>query len=228
MSTNYPNDYDSYPTWQDLVDIIAAAIINNIQDAIVAIEHELGKNPSGDYATVKERLDNIPSGGRWQLVEEVKLTSPVSSYTFNNLDGDSDKEYLLFVRIRAQTGTTHNWKMRFNGDSGNNYFYSWHENRAGSCYCGYNNYQNGIVFMFSDANPQMYMGEVHIFAESGYERMIMSQFSVYWTPDNEIRNVGQRGGGWRNTGSNITSITIFDDGGQQMLAGTVLQLWKRA
>ena len=62
MASNYPNDYDSFKTWQDYVDIISASIINNIQDAVVAIEQELGKNPSGDYETVKERLDNIGSG----------------------------------------------------------------------------------------------------------------------------------------------------------------------
>ena len=68
MASNYPNDYDSFKTWQDYVDIISASIINNIQDAVVAIEQELGKNPSGDYETVKERLDNITvvTKGKWQ------------------------------------------------------------------------------------------------------------------------------------------------------------------
>ena len=60
--TIYPNGIDSLatlPKVQDLVDSIDAAHHNNLRDAIVAIEQELGTDPSSVYATVSDRLDNM-------------------------------------------------------------------------------------------------------------------------------------------------------------------------
>lgn len=57
MSTNYPGALDSYSTKVDGVDDVLAAHINNPQDAIEAIEAELGTDPAGTFATVKLRLE---------------------------------------------------------------------------------------------------------------------------------------------------------------------------
>ena len=43
---SYPSSLDSFPTKTDNVDTVEAAHINALQDAIVAIETELGTNPS--------------------------------------------------------------------------------------------------------------------------------------------------------------------------------------
>jgi len=228
MSTNYPNDYDSYPTWQDLVDIIAAAIINNIQDAIVAIEHELGKNPSGDYATVKERLDSIPAGGRWQLIEEVELTSRQDSYTFSGLDGDTDKEYLLVVRIvGADYGGWKRLGVRFNGDAATHY-----DERQGarsyssSCYCS-RGWQSLGTFARLPGGNMLCMAEMHIWAKSGYPRTMISHCNVVQVSDQTIICAGTFFSDWTNTTDNITSITVCSDQSNQLGAGSVLQLWKR-
>jgi len=52
MSTSYPGGYDSYASKTDGTDIVMASHVNNLQDAIYAIEHELGINPKGSYATI--------------------------------------------------------------------------------------------------------------------------------------------------------------------------------
>lgn len=57
MSTNYPGALDSYADKVDGVDDVLAAHINNPQDAIEAIEAELGTDPAGTFATVKLRLE---------------------------------------------------------------------------------------------------------------------------------------------------------------------------
>ncbi len=57
MSTNYPGALDSYSTKVDGVDDVLAAHINNPQDAIEAIEAELGTDPAGTFTTVKLRLE---------------------------------------------------------------------------------------------------------------------------------------------------------------------------
>jgi hypothetical protein len=62
----YPGDYDGYatlPLRRDEIDEIRAADVNRLRDAIVKIEQELGTNPSGVYATVRDRLDSIGDAG---------------------------------------------------------------------------------------------------------------------------------------------------------------------
>ena len=64
MSTNYPGGLDSYTTKQDGVDTVAAADINNLQDAVVAIETELGTDPKGGYSNVGAAIaDKLSASG---------------------------------------------------------------------------------------------------------------------------------------------------------------------
>ena len=56
MSTVYPSAVDSYTTKVNGVDTPDAAHVNNLQDAVVAIETELGVDPAGSSATVSARL----------------------------------------------------------------------------------------------------------------------------------------------------------------------------
>lgn len=58
----YPQDIDGYatlPLRRDGIHEIVAADHNRLRDAIVKIEAELGVQPSGTFATVASRLDNI-------------------------------------------------------------------------------------------------------------------------------------------------------------------------
>lgn len=59
MSTKYPLGLDdnlSLPKVINLVSPILAGDVNRLQEAIIAIEQELGTNPSGTFGTVKDRL----------------------------------------------------------------------------------------------------------------------------------------------------------------------------
>jgi len=56
MSSNYPGALDSFTTKQDGIDTVAASHVNDLQDAVVAIETELGIDPKGDYASVAAAL----------------------------------------------------------------------------------------------------------------------------------------------------------------------------
>lgn len=59
MSSVYPGSLDSFTAKTDGVDYNLAAHINDLQDAVVAIETELGLDPAGSEADVKTRLDNM-------------------------------------------------------------------------------------------------------------------------------------------------------------------------
>ena len=62
--TKYPtalDDATSIPEAVDLVTPVNAEAVNRLRDAILAIEAELGADPSSTYGTVKARLDAIRS-----------------------------------------------------------------------------------------------------------------------------------------------------------------------
>jgi hypothetical protein len=52
----YPGAIDTFATWENDVDTIAAGIVNDIQDQVRAIETELGTDPAGTTTDVKTRL----------------------------------------------------------------------------------------------------------------------------------------------------------------------------
>lgn len=63
--TIYPLGIDGYaqlPLVYDLISPVRADDVNRLRNAVVAVETELGKNPSSTYATVRSRLDAIESG----------------------------------------------------------------------------------------------------------------------------------------------------------------------
>ena len=62
MTTKYPNSVDTnveLPLSTDLVTPVKAEVVNNLRGAILAIEAELGVDPSREYATVRARLDAL-------------------------------------------------------------------------------------------------------------------------------------------------------------------------
>lgn len=52
MSTNYPGALDSYADKVDGVDTVSAAHVNDLQDAVEAIETALGTNPASGFTSV--------------------------------------------------------------------------------------------------------------------------------------------------------------------------------
>lgn len=58
MASAYPGALDSFTTKVNDVDDVLANDVNELQDGIKAVQAELGTDPAGTYATVKERLDD--------------------------------------------------------------------------------------------------------------------------------------------------------------------------
>lgn len=62
MATAYPNKVDTsteLPLTVDKQTGVDAIVVNRLRDAIIAVEQELGVNPSGDQSTVKDRFDVV-------------------------------------------------------------------------------------------------------------------------------------------------------------------------
>src|SRR6185369_8793303 len=73
MTTKYPSQIDTnstLPRAVDLVTPVKAAIVNDLIEAIITIENELGVKPSATYATVRARLDTLEGIlGNLQVIE---------------------------------------------------------------------------------------------------------------------------------------------------------------
>ena len=62
MATVYPNNIDNnitLPQAIDLVTPVKGEVVNRLRDAIIAIESELGVDPSREFGTVRARLDAL-------------------------------------------------------------------------------------------------------------------------------------------------------------------------
>lgn len=84
----YPNAIDSFAQLPLVVDgstEINAITINRLRDAILKLEAELGVNPSGDSATVKERLDSISGTVVLTTDENLSLGSLVHINSSGNI-----------------------------------------------------------------------------------------------------------------------------------------------
>jgi len=55
----YPNEYDDLPIFVDGITPVNADGINCLRNSILAIEHELGIDPSATFGTVRARLDDM-------------------------------------------------------------------------------------------------------------------------------------------------------------------------
>lgn len=123
MSTQYPNAIDSYAVHQDNVnEKISAAVLNNLQDAVVAVESRLGvagltAMPAvgpADSLTIVNHQMYISNGTTWNPVStslpgtdalEVKLTS-TSATTVASFTPTANKNFLVMVYLRVLTAAT--------------------------------------------------------------------------------------------------------------------------
>lgn len=87
MSTSFPGGIDAYTTKVDNVDDVQAVDINDPQDAIVAIETELGTDPAGAFTDVKTRLLNmvaeLPYREPTVLVDSANASGVASNFRDN-------------------------------------------------------------------------------------------------------------------------------------------------
>ncbi|WP_294981664.1 hypothetical protein [uncultured Microbacterium sp.] len=113
MGTDYPGALDTFtnPAPTDGMNLPAhSAQHANANDAIAAIQAELGTNPSGSYDTVKDRLAALAGGGGGgggggaDLLDTLTLTADASkSFSDGVFDDASYRAYKLIVDLDTNT-----------------------------------------------------------------------------------------------------------------------------
>ena len=119
MPTSYPGAIDAFvnPTSADtLSNPPHDGQHANINDAVEAIETELGINPRGALATVRARLDRLDP-----VVGHVELSANSSLIAFTDIPQDR-RHLRLVAYLRGTTGSTATpCFMQFNGDTTGKY-----------------------------------------------------------------------------------------------------------
>lgn len=110
MTTNYPGGYDSFPApGTNLDDPPHDELHIDVQDAVEAIQSELGLNPSGSYASVATRL-NVG----WQHITSGSFTS--QSAVDISITPSTYRMIRVYISgITSEAGST--LRMRVNNDS---------------------------------------------------------------------------------------------------------------
>jgi len=81
MSTNFPTSLDSYSTKTDNVDDVQAAHINNVQDAIEALEAKVGITSSAVTSSLDYKVNNFFASGRKVWIYENTAPTGWSYYS---------------------------------------------------------------------------------------------------------------------------------------------------
>lgn len=109
----YPASVDTFITWQDDIDTILAAAVNDAYSQIIAVENELGANPSGSLSTLTARLavsindDGTLKGGVGQK-KTVTVVNADGTYAFSftgeGLTDYPDTTYKVFLTTTGSNG----------------------------------------------------------------------------------------------------------------------------
>jgi len=104
----YPGKIDGstqLPPTIDNVTPVKAEVTNRLRDAILAVESELGVDPSGTYGTVRARLDAMTWLLNW-LIKKVKELSGGGQVGGTPTSHDKELSPLATVGDEAPTGIT--------------------------------------------------------------------------------------------------------------------------
>jgi hypothetical protein len=116
LATIYPNGIDnnsSLPQAVDLITPVKAEAVNQLRSAIIAIESEMGIDPSREYATVRARLDAMEAGGSgsgninvYQNSIPVVLTAERLNFVGNGVLVESRPNYEARIEINTNSVQT--------------------------------------------------------------------------------------------------------------------------
>ena len=111
MAIQYPNQIDSFTTKTDFVDDVWAADVNDLQDAIVAIQTTLGISPQGVFLDIKARLESIESTKQDALgftPENIEMKGQPHGYAALDGEGKLDASHIPDIGMAMYGDEYHN------------------------------------------------------------------------------------------------------------------------
>ena len=158
------------------------------------------------------------------LIKEKIFTEAVTSYTFDDLNGDEDIEYVIQGKIiNNYSGATY-FGLRFNNDSGNNYYIQFLKG-IGTAAAGENINLNYCWIGYGEAVNSLIDFKIRFLALSGTSRLIQG-YTGFWNTGSYYRNYNTTIN-WNNSIDNITSIVLWSSQTNAIGAGSRVGIWAR-
>ena len=153
----------------------------------------------------------------------------VTTVTINGaLDGNTDQQYLIFVRwIRGGGAGLCNYHLRPNNDGGANYGFctTWTVNGASGG--SENPAFNSLWIGRADAVGDSSQGWGTLYAKSGEDRVFVGQFSANQT-NADMERLYNAACVWNNSAANITSLVFTCDIANGIGIGSIIEIYRKA
>ncbi|HMW08175.1 MAG TPA: hypothetical protein PK079_21715 [Leptospiraceae bacterium] len=188
---------------------------------------------NANFASLKTAIEGIPTQKAMRLIYEYDVPSATTSVNVTGLDGDTDLTY--DVRARFVSGTAvgggYAYYIRPNNDSSSSYFsrFTYIDNAATptKSYSGSidNLGMNLCGSTMTITTSSVCFGNITIFAKSGYARMSAGKGFHHDAAANWFNY--DYSTTYTNTGTNITSLTIYSPTSNAIGAGSRIEVWAR-
>lgn len=213
---------------------------SGLTDGVLSDAGKVGITDTGGAYTstnVDGALDEIAAGttldARYeplQLIHEASLAT-ASTYTISSIPATfSDLELVVHGELTSPQTAGRTLYLRFNGDSGSNYDYSWSEANGTSTTLETESYASSFIAVgrsFSDVGPSSARVVIPEYSGTTLEKTTIGSF---------VGKTGTSAGGlwrqasagwWRNTDA-ISSITLLmNTGADSWATGSVVRLFGR-
>lgn len=184
------------------------------------------ENMGGKHLKPK-RLTAQHITGVWQRIYYNELTSTADSVTISDLNGNTDIEYQINLRIkRVAAAGNGNVGIYFNSDNtGTNYYYNSVDfsETSISAGTGTGDFMKVLRIAYNNDYGTSF---IHLFAKSGARRFLVSHSAEYYISGSVSYNYMYYSY-WLNTSDNITSMTLASDTSNLFGAGTIIEVFAR-
>lgn len=221
MPTNYPGGIDSFvnPTETDTLDDPPHHSLHTDKaDAMIAVQTELGINPSGSFADVRARLDAVGS----DMIASEVLSAAAASVVFDNIPQDFRSLLLVGLARSDDASGARFLKVRFNDDAANNYQVQQLQASGGTVTGSRSSLGSDLTVarITADTETADYFGHFFVWLP-GY-RSSRRKAALGESVANESPVIELRHGRWSGTAA-ITKLEVFADIGN-LIADTELTL----
>lgn len=181
---------------------------------------------NANFATLKAAIESIPSQPSMRLIYETDVPSATNTVTVSGLDGNTDGQYLIYTRIRNQSGSNTDLYLRPNGDTGSNYGFQIIVGTNTTAAANQNTSWTGMLIANSILAGQVGQTTNTCYMKTGYERTCVSIGLTGFT-GTTIYQTGTYASAWNNTSSNVTSLVFFSSQTTGIGAGSHIEVWAR-
>ena len=188
---------------------------------------------NANFASLKAAIEGIPTQQSMRLIYETDITSATTSVNISGLNGDSDGSYDIRVRFISGTsnGGGYAYYIRPNGDSSSSYFtrFTYIDNAAAPTKSYSGSIDNSGLHLCGSTmtvtTSSICQASMIIYAKSGFARTSIGKGAHHDSATSWLNY--DYSSTYTNSGTNITSLTIYSPYANAIGSGSRIEVWAR-